>query len=285
VRTLEQFRQEIQQEFKKISTQAWLFIVLAYAGTFSVDSIIIRNGESSYQASTLVLLRMWMPGVVAIFLTLVFKTKELGQLLKKLPKLKDLGWAYAVPVLLGFLSLGLLALSGASSIGIRPELIEKYHGLSPVLMKAFVFAPLVSFWITCVACLGEELGWRGYLLPQTENLSPKFRKFFNGIVWAVYHWPLILFSDYAASPNKFYSLVMFSIFIVAQAVFICWLQERSKSLWTSVISHAAHNLWVIGIIPLFYEQNSQTPFLIGEGGVFLTIAYVVGVWVGSRFVE
>jgi membrane protease YdiL (CAAX protease family) len=269
---------KMKEQFKAVQTWVWIYILIVYLFTFSIDYLIIHNGESVYDSTSLVSLRMWMPSIIGLILAWITQRNKIFNLLITIPRAKFICLSYFLPVLIGLISLGLLSVSEVTTVGARADLIQKYQGIGPLLWKALVYSPTVGLFIPLMACLGEELGWRGYLFSETENLSPNFRKFFNGLIWAIYHWPLILFSDYATSQNRVYSLILFTIMIISSAVIICWIQEQSKSLWTSVICHAAHNLWIIGILPGFYVTNDRTPYLIGEGGLFLTFAYVVAAW-------
>ena len=43
-----------------------------------------------------------------------------------------------------------------------------------------------------IQCFGEELGWRGYLLPKIgEKLSPLSASVFTGVIWGLWHAPII----------------------------------------------------------------------------------------------
>lgn len=84
----------------------------------------------------------------------------------------------------------------------------------------------------------------------------------TGVVWALWHWPYIIaehfqmipkdtgyfIGSYESSDGSYsilYSLAAFSITLVGSRVIMCWIQGRdSYMIWTSVVYHGAHNLYV-----------------------------------------
>jgi uncharacterized protein len=255
------------------------FLILSFALAWSVDWQIITSGVSTYQSTFLVGLRMWMPGIAAVVLSLIYRDRSLLCLIRTVPRLRLALIAYFFPVVVGLASLGLFLLVAHTTIAPRPEFVLKYGGLNPFLLRALVYAPTVGLLAPLVSSLGEEMGWRGFLYEQTDNLSPFRRKLLNGSIWAIYHWPLIIFSDYVAAGNRAIGLAVFSLMIVGSTFLICWLQDHSKSLWTSVVFHGAHNLWVIGIFPAFYSESGNSKFWLGEGGILLAGCYLVAAFV------
>ena len=66
-----------------------------------------------------------------------------------------------------------------------------------VIVFHFLLTATYSFVLLLPSVLGEELGWRGFLVPELA----KFLSFTNvalisGLIWAVWHWPLILMGLY-----------------------------------------------------------------------------------------
>ena len=55
-------------------------------------------------------------------------------------------------------------------------------------LVAIVVSPIVN----SLATLGEEFGWRAYLLPKLMPLGWRQATLIMGVVWGVWHWPVIL---------------------------------------------------------------------------------------------
>ena len=96
--------------------------------------------------------------------------------------------------------------------------------------------------------LGEEIGWRGFLMPELAKVIsfPKVG-LISGLMRAVYHYPVLIFADYNAGAPAWYSVGCFTVAVVAGSFVMAWLTLRSQSLWPAAILHASHNLLVVTI--------------------------------------
>ncbi len=87
------------------------------------------------------------------------------------------------------------------------------------VLEGLAISSTVVFVLISVFGFGEELGWRGFLVPELAKLT-NFRNvaLISGAIWAVWHWPLILFAaettDFDKAPVWFI-LPVFSVTIVA----------------------------------------------------------------------
>jgi membrane protease YdiL (CAAX protease family) len=81
----------------------------------------------------------------------------------------------------------------------------------PLPLSLFLLAT-VGFLINVVYALGEELGWRGLLVPELAKVTG-----FGGTVaisagvWALYHYPLILFGDYHSAAPRWWSFLFLAL--------------------------------------------------------------------------
>lgn len=106
--------------------------------------------------------------------------------------------------------------------------------------QVFVVAPLVNSLFT----LGEEFGWRGYLLPKLLPLGTRRALLAHGAIWGIWHWPVIAMGhnyglDYPGAPWA--GLLAMVLFTVAAGVVLGWLTLRSGSVWPAVLGHAMIN--------------------------------------------
>jgi membrane protease YdiL (CAAX protease family) len=115
---------------------------------------------------------------------------------------------------------------------------------------------LAAFFALQLATSGtEEIGWRGYL---TEKLLPG-RGFWDagwlvGAVWAVWHWPvvLIMFVQQGMVHVQIAgSLVGFSMGIIAMAILQAWFYQRTRSVFLSMVIHAAFNTLPLTMVLLW----------------------------------
>lgn len=216
---------------------------------------------------------MWTPGIVGVVLSWIFgsRGRDIGF---KVGRWQDYALSYAFPVAAAALVFVALIVSGIDHFGVDPHLVEKYGSVRGVLMKALVIGPIVGAAFGLVSGLGEEIGWRGFLHSRLMNLNSPHPFLLTGAIWAVWHWPLILFSNYATSNHPFFSLTMFTIMTMSMSVFMGWMRVRSGTVFTAALIHGVHNLWIQGIYPAFLEKKGALdPYFGGESGVFLPVFY------------
>ncbi|HEX7352031.1 CPBP family intramembrane glutamic endopeptidase [Brachybacterium sp.] len=100
--------------------------------------------------------------------------------------------------------------------------------------------PVASL-INLIPALGEELGWRGWLLPKLMPLGTLWALLISGIIWGLWHAPLILLGyNYPSAPGWLGVTAMVIMCILVGAVF-SWLRLRSGSIWPPALAHAAFN--------------------------------------------
>lgn len=126
----------------------------------------------------------------------------------------------------------------------------------------------VNVVVSCVLAFGEEVGWRGYLLPQLRARHGFLTA--NAIVlviWISYHVPIILLPGYYSNPDIpiWGSLVLFICTISGYSFFIGAVWERHHDVWAPTLAHGWWNYVVQGLWPLLFLASS--PWLMGEFGV------------------
>ena len=119
---------------------------------------------------------------------------------------------------------------------------------------------LFSFMIFPGSALGEELGWRGFVLPRMQARHSALKaSLLIGILWGPWHLPLWLTGS-EGHPISLY--VPFVVAVVASSVFYTWLYNNTGgSLLIVVLYHAASNLPITVLITPLGSQMAQ-PFLI-----------------------
>ncbi len=139
--------------------------------------------------------------------------------------------------------------------------------------QAVVLAPVINSLFT----FGEEFGWRAYLLPKLLPLGPRRAMVALGVVWGVWHWPVIAMGynyglGYPGAPWLGMVAMVWFTFVVG--TFLGWVTLREGSVWPAVVGHAAVN--GIGGIGLLFARGSPNP-LFGPAatGVVVSVPWVV----------
>ncbi len=125
---------------------------------------------------------------------------------------------------------------------------------------------------------GEELGWRGFLVPELAKITSFTNvALISGAIWAVWHWPLILFAadvtDFDTAPAWF-TLPVFSITIVAAGTVMAWFTLRTRSIWPAVIMHGSQNAITQGFFADYTSQEGNGAYYVSEVGALIALAWV-----------
>ena len=129
---------------------------------------------------------------------------------------------------------------------------------------------------SCITALGEEVGWRGFLVPElAKKMSFAKVSLVSGLTWAVWHYPVIVLADYRGSTPVWYSMACFTLMVVAISFAYAWLRLKSGSLWTGMWLHASHNLFVQSYFDRLTVDTGPTGWIIGEFGIGLVIVSVL----------
>jgi membrane protease YdiL (CAAX protease family) len=178
------------------------------------------------------------------------------------------GQALLLPLIVLTIAYGLAWLSGAAGF-LAPTgngwLLSLLINLS---IELLVGIPL---------CLGEEIGFRGYLLPRLRELGSTKAVVISGFLHGTWHLPVILLTSfYLTEGNRLLTILLFLMLLTAGGVIYGVLRLATDSLWPSVILHAAFNAFLGVFATLTVARSSMTIYIIGEGGV-LTLAVTAGV--------
>ena len=262
---------------KKVS----LFLILTLLFSTLSYFPILRAGTIGVQGGLFVFTLMWSPGLAAL-LTQLIATRSLRGMGWRLGSIRWLRIAWILPVVY---ALPAYAFTWLTGLGIFPNpariarLAEEYSSTSTATtVGIFVLFSLTLDMVgPLLSALGEEIGWRGLLVPELAKTT-SFNKtaLISGIVWAAWHMPGIFLADLngTGTPNV-YAAAMFAVMIIALSFPFAWLTLKSGSLWPAVILHAFHNQLIQGILDKLTGVTAVTPYITGEFGIGLALTGLV----------
>jgi CAAX protease family protein len=258
---------------------AYIAFVVAFALGAHYAAPEVGGGASAFVV-------MWTPALAALAAS-VLTRRSLGAIGWRPWPIKWLAAGWIIPSLYAFPAYALVWLAGLGNVP-SPTFLERARftlGMpseanSLVIVSAFGYIALVNLLPNMFLTLGEELGWRGFLVPElTRWVGFRRASLYSGVIWGAWHLPGILTGAYgAAGTPKAYQLLCFTILVLATAVVQAWLRICSRSVWPSTIMHATHN----GIIQAFFNRitadTGHTAWFIGEFGVALVPFTVAVAW-------
>ena len=249
------------------------YLVLVFALSSLFYAWIISGGSLDTAGGLYTLGLMWVPALTAMLVSLFYYRS-----------LKGLGWrlgqprylliAYLAPILYAGVAYALGWLSGLTPLD--PAAVQELDISFPIMLVVMTFGSLLS-------ALGEEIGWRGFLTPHLYRLTGFTRTaLISGVIWFVWHAPLIIFADYNTGTPTWYSLACFGVGIIGLTFLFTWLRLKSNSLWPAALLHASHNLFIQAVFDPLTQDTPAAAYLLGEFGLAMALAGVVVAWLTWR---
>lgn len=178
-----------------------------------------------------------------------------------------------VAAMLGFVQLDLTFTAFATQL---QDALPPGTPLPPIglLVLAQVAAIPVGALLNSVLAFGEELGWRGWLVPALRPLGTWPSLLISGAVWGLWHSPVILLG-YNFGRTDLSGVLLMVAGCVAWGVLFGWLRLRSGSVWPAVLAHGALNA-AAGLV-LIVAATQPGMALAGPLGVatWIVLAIVV----------
>jgi membrane protease YdiL (CAAX protease family) len=268
-----------ERVWKKIGV--YYVLTILFSGVFG--GFVLHAGKMGAGNLLYVTGAMWSPALA------VFATKAIFR-----ERIRDLPWAwgaarygwlaylippaYALPVYL------FVWLTGLGTFADRDFLDRTandfgWQNFPPALtLLLFVLITATLGMVGKISrALGEEIGWRGFLVPELSKVVgfPGVG-LISGLMWAVYHYPVLIFADYNAGTPAWYGVICFTIMAVSGSFIMAWLTLRARSLWPAAILHASHNLFIQSIFTPLTKDTGLTKYIIDEFGIGLVITVTIG---------
>lgn len=275
-----------------------VFIGLNFGITYAFEIFVIGNLLDSNIAALLVSLVMFFPALCMVLTRLI--TKEGFSDLWIAPNFRGrvryylTGWL--LPILLTVVGavLYFLVFPGKfdpnvgyftetlAAAGQNIDVSSAKTILYLQIASAVVIAPIANI----INTLGEEWGWRGYLLPK---MLGKFKAIpallLSGVIWGLWHAPLIVMghnygTDYEGYP--YMGILAMCGFCVVMGVLFSYVTLRTHSCLPAAIAHAMLNGFASAGLYFLPDSASIEPFvgpsptgIIGGAGFIVTMVVLV----------
>lgn len=257
----------------------YLLITLALSSIFYF--LIISKGSVGGGRGTFATGLMWCPGISAILTSIILKRK-----------LSLLGWhwgktkyqlrSYLIPLIYSFIAYLIIWIAGWGKF-YNAEFVENLESIfgfgklpdALSILLCFILIGLFALPISCATALGEEIGWRGFLAPELyKHFGYAKTSFITGIIWSLWHYPILIFADYNSGTPAWYALSCFTVMVVSISFVFTWFRIKSGSLWTAMFLHASHNLFVQSFFTPITADTGNTKYYVDEFGAVLPLVTV-----------
>jgi membrane protease YdiL (CAAX protease family) len=182
------------------------------------------------------------------------------------------GWGLALlaPLFILLLSYGIVWSLGIATLNVPAEAGSLFGFILNGMIDGLVFGTIFA--------LGEEVGWRGYLLPRLLSLGPTRAILLSGLVHGIWHFPMIFLTPtYHSEGNRLIVIPLFVLALTVAGVLYGYLRLTTNSLWPVALFHGAWNtVWTVLMSVTVASTPLANEYLGGETGL-VTILIAVGV--------
>jgi membrane protease YdiL (CAAX protease family) len=217
---------------------------------------------------------MWAPGIAAL-VTCRARRIDIGFL--SLSRF-DLGYVfigYLVVVgyaVLPFAALWLTRLAPLDWRHFSTASAKLYDPLLGAPLLAILFTMTFGVVQSGASALGEEIGWRGFLFPALNSrIGLVWTCLLSGLIWAAWHFPLIIFADYGGGTPLPFQLACFTVMIISTGTIYGLIRLKSRSVWPAVVMHAVHNALIQWLLDMMTVETGKGAWFAGEFGAALAV--------------
>jgi membrane protease YdiL (CAAX protease family) len=193
----------------------------------------------------------------------------------------SLVFALSFPIVVGLVAYGAAWASGLAQF------------VGPTQMLGRTVPPLLGFAIalllggtievlpSALLAAGEEIGWRGYMLTRLIDAGVPQPVLVSGLIWGLWHVPLIQAGMYAAGSVPLLSAALFMGAVISVSYVFARLRLATGSVWPAIVLHGAWNSVIQG--PFDGATAGPARLLwLGESGILvvltLLLATLIVVW-------
>lgn len=266
----------------------FLVISFAISWTLFLAPLAFKSNPAAYRQAALLFwaLAMWGPGIAAIVATVWVAKEPFSALrLNKLGKARYYVIAWLLPPLMCFLAVGLTVLIGTGKLDLSFSTLKAMLEQTPStraipiglvvalqLLQGLLLGPIINIFAT----MGEELGWRGFLLPRLLPLGQWRAILLSGVIWGIWHAPAIL-QGYNYPQHPAWGVLLMTVSTVMLGTIFSWLYLATRSPWVAALAHGSLNAWA-GLPLLFLAAG----FDMAYGGTIISMTgwIVMGVVIG-----
>jgi membrane protease YdiL (CAAX protease family) len=218
-------------------------LIAYYVFALLFSAVIIAILFAAGLAETLFFLGTFGPGLAAILVAALIGgstgvRKLLGSLLIWRVGIQWWLAALLLPALIYIVAVYLFSLFGGPAVD-----FSRYQPIYTII-------PIIIM-VTLLNGVGEELGWRGFMLPRSQaRYNALVSSLIVGFFWGLWHAPVYFIDGTAQSMLRsqvgfWMGLLLFTLSTVAISVTFTWLFNNTRgSVLIAAFLHGANNAWI-----------------------------------------
>ena len=168
----------------------------------------------------------------------------------------------------------------------QQELVREQMGQMPaylMMIITLVSGLIAGITVNAIAAFGEEFGWRNYLVGALREVKFWKAAMFIGMVWGIWHFPLILMGhNYPNEPH--WGILLMVVMCVLLGVIELYFVLKSKSMIVAAIMHGTFNA-VSGVVIYFtLGGNDFLHGMPGLSGFIVMTVTILCIWIYDKYI-
>ena len=137
--------------------------------------------------------------------------------------------------------------------------------------------------INALFAFGEEYGWRNFLVNALRERKFWPAALFIGVVWGIWHFPLILMGH--NYPNELYwGVLLMVVFCVLAGVIELYFVLKTKSMIVAAVMHGTINALAGMTIYFTLGGNDFLNGMTGLAGFIVMVVTIICIWIYDKHI-
>ena len=168
----------------------------------------------------------------------------------------------------------------------QQEMVREQLGSIPaylMVLISLVSGLMAGVSVNALAAFGEEYGWRNYLVHALREKKFWPAALFIGVVWGLWHFPLILQGhNYPNEP--YWGVLLMVVFCVLFGVIELYFVLKTKSMIVAAIMHGTVN--AVAGMTIYYTLggNDFLNGMTGLAGFIVILITILCIWVYDKHI-
>lgn len=266
--------------FKRAKRGLGLFL-----GILFVLSIIMNILVITTESLPLIAVYMFTPALASILARILLREgfNDISFRLSQLKIWRGIALAVTIPMIICGITYSIAWSSGLANfqipLGGMLDPIFQTLGLQhlPVPLNfviMVIITGILGSLFNLIPVMGEEVGWRGYMLTRLIDAKVPRPVLVSGLIWATWHVPIVAAGLYVAGSSVLLSVLGLYLCIVPFAFIIAHLRLSTGSVWPAIVIHAAWNAIIQG--PFTRATTGEhLEVWIGESGLLTSLVIII----------
>jgi membrane protease YdiL (CAAX protease family) len=126
--------------------------------------------------------------------------------------------------------------------------------------------------------LGEEVGWRAFMMPRLLQKPKKYAFIISGVIWSLWHAPIIAMGhNYPGYP--IIGNLLFILFCIPAGYIFYYFYTKSGSVFIPALMHGAMNKATMIMVVYCVDEKKIHPLYDGAAGITGVIVFSVAAFI------